>query len=598
MNNPIDLKKIIDHESFIQCPFLITRQFISYCKKRSVHTSEKQLELFEKLGLFFPIARVKFPKIKIKVEIDQELNQRKHLGVLEEGEEWDGDIEEKYAGFGWDRDRVLVWFNEKALWEPSSRKFQDWAKFRDKNGRSKIESYYSIFQCYTLYHLKKATEITSHAEDCFSFNDEKQIEVAKGTSDFAKAIIHSINKNGITGENAPSLCQVLSNRFFPHTQTDRRNISISMPEDWDKYCETWDAKSFFKNLDLTIDDIKNIHDRLSFDVQRIDPLEKWYALISFVSLEQKKKLKGTALLAQTFYSMEHMLRLFYQQLTGETLFAPNESYDWHPDRYHGKGVSKNNLEYLELLANQYHLNPRPNLILVVEGNGEEEQFPRLSVELFGYSFSTLGIEVMNAQGIGGYTGKNSLDKYGALEKFIDYFHNKQTIVFVVLDDEGEGLAKTVTTKLIKAFSKHNQERMVTTREYIHFWKKKNIEFENFSYDEIAGAMSERSNGAYLFSANEIRECETKLKEKESDQLSKCFKEKTGMRLNKRALLGALFEYIIKNSENEFDDQGLALRPVSKVLQRVIKLASLNEQPPSRDSWERNQKTGYFGDIRG
>jgi len=606
MKHFIHLKKLVESESFILCPFVTTDKFISYCKERGIRTSKEQLETFEKLGLFFPVARVKSPKIKIKVEINRELNQRKDFGALQEGEEWDGDLEEEYVHLQWEKDYAKAWMKDGYLWEPSSQIFREWKTFRDKDGDLQVESYYSIFQCYTLHYLKKATEIPAHAENWFGFDDEKQIEVAKQISEFATGRVRSLKEHGIRGECFPLLCQVLSNRFFPFTQTDRRKIGSFMPAistpglrhdwNWDEYCQNWDAHAVLKELDLDTEEIKNLHEEISSDAQGLDPLEKWYALISFVSLDQKKKLRGAALLAQTFYSMEHMLRLFYKKLTGEKLFAPNESYDWHPDRYHGKGVSGNSLEYLEFLANQYHLNPRPKLILVVEGNGEEEQFPRLADELFGYSFSNLGIEVMNVRGVDNFNGEKRVDKYGALEKFIDYYHNRQTIVFVILDDEGR--SKKVRKKLIEAPSKYYKGRMVTKLEYIHLWEKKSIEFENFSHKEIAGAMSEISNGDHTFLADEIQEYENKLEEKESDQLSKYFREKTGLGLDKPALLRTLFGYIIKNSKYEFDDKKAPVRPVSRVLKRVIQLASWNNQPFSRDSWERNQKTGYFGEIKG
>ena len=53
--------------------------------------------------------------------------------------------------------------------------------------------------------------------------------------------------------------------------------------------------------------------------KHVDPLEKWYELVGFVAVSQKKKLEDDALLAQSLYSMEHMLRLFYEDLTGNRL---------------------------------------------------------------------------------------------------------------------------------------------------------------------------------------------------------------------------------------------------------------------------------------
>jgi len=103
MNSLISLQKLIEKEYFICCSLLTTGQFISYCKDRSIDTSRQQLEQFEKLGIFFPIARVKSPKIKIKIEYIENRTRYKDLGVLEHGEEWKGDIEEEYASFWFEK---------------------------------------------------------------------------------------------------------------------------------------------------------------------------------------------------------------------------------------------------------------------------------------------------------------------------------------------------------------------------------------------------------------------------------------------------------------------------------------------------------------
>jgi hypothetical protein len=148
------------------------------------------------------------------------------------------------------------------------------------------------------------------------------------------------------------------------------------------------------------------------------------------------------------------------------------------DNFFGGGVTENELQNLEFLTNKYRLNPRPKLILVVEGNGEAEQFPRLAKELFGYSFPQGGINVVNIQGVGNFTGKKKIDKYGGLERFIDDYHHRQTVVFVVLDDEGR--VSKIKKELLKAHSKYSPNRMVTKEEYIRVWDNKNIEFDNLT----------------------------------------------------------------------------------------------------------------------
>ncbi len=598
MNKMPNLKYIIENEFFITCPFLSTDRFISHCKDRGVRTSRKQLEQFEKLRIFYPIARVRYPKIKIKIEYTDNGKRYRHLGVLKDGEKWSGDIKERYADFWFEKEYAKNWFEEGLLWEPSSRPFQPWETFRDKKRhRQQIENFYSIFQCYTLYNLVQLTKWELGAEWWASYSKEDIDKISSEISDWAKTVISIHQKNGIRGETAVPVCQIVSNRYFPKTQSDRRSIQFPIPGyyynwDWDEYCRNWDAKVMLDDVDMSIDEIKRLHESVASNARFADPLVRWYGLISFVSMEQKKKLKGKALLAQTLYSMEQMLRLFYEELTGDKLNPPDESPNWGKDKFYGKGVTQNELQYLEFLTNQYNLNPRPKLILVVEGDGEAEQFPRLAKEFFGYPFLQLGIEVVNIQGVGSFTGKKNIDRCGALEKFIDDYHYRQTIVFVVLDSEGR--VTKIKEKLLQATSKYDPKRRVTKDEYIHVWKK-NIEFGNFSHDEIARAMTELSEGRYTFQDTEIATCESCFDRNGGDQLSKFFKAKLGYELPKPKLLDRLFGFIISHPKEEFDADGKAKRPVVQVIHKVIELAAKNYQPITFDTWKENQESGYFGD---
>ncbi len=600
MENLISLQQIIENEYFILCPFLTTDQFISYCKDRSINTSRKQLEQFEKLNIFKPIARVKIPKIKIKIEYIENGRRYKDLGILNDDEKWEGDTKEEYAHFWFDKKYAMNWLEEKILWEPSSCGFQDWESFHDNDHHEFIISYYSIFQCYTLYNIILSTKMELHAEWWCTYSEKDIANLVEQISKWAKSRIDSLKDKGTRGEVVPIICQVLSNRFFPKTQTDRRTITLSISGhyhgwDWYKYCRQWDSNAVLKELGLSIDKILKIHELLTMDARWADPLERWYGLINFISLEQKKKLKGKALLSQLIYSMEHMIRLFYEELTDKNLYPPDENIGWKKDIYYGEGVTDNNLQYLEFLTNQYHLNPRPKLILIVEGNGEEEQIPRLAKELYGLSFPNLGIEIVNIGGIAGFTGKKKLDRYGALEKFIDHYHNRQTIVFVVLDKEGR--TETIRNKLINAQSKYYNNRFVTKAEYIHLWEHRTIEFENFSNEEIAKAMSEINRGQYIFTPLDVERCKQEFKTKESDHLSKLFREKTGYNLQKTALLKTLFDIIIINHQNEFNSKKEPIRPITKLLSKIIKLASMNHQPTCIATWQRNQESGYVGDIK-
>ncbi len=596
MNKMPNLKYVIEKELFMICPFLPTDHFIQYCKDRGIQTSSEQLEQleqFEKLGILYPIARVRYPKIKTKIEYVDNGKRYRDLGILQDGEEWAGEIKEDYAGFYFQKEYAMGWLEEGHLWNPASQPFRKWETFNDEKGYRQTESFYSIFQCYALYKLIRLTKIELRAEAWVSHSKE-DINVTSKVLDWAEKEIAGLQKNGIKGEAAVATCQIISNRYFPITQSDRRSIQVYGNEYWHKYCRDWNAKAVLDDLGMTIDELKQLQELVAFDAKYVDPLVQWYELISFVSVGEKKKLKGKALFAQTLYSMEQMLRLFYEELTGNKLLAPDESPIWKKDKFYGEGVTKNELQYLECLTNQYHLNPRPQLILVVEGDGEAEQFPRLAKELFGYSFPQVGIEVVNIQGVGNFTGKKKTDKYGALERFIDDYHYRQTIVFVVLDNEGR--VPVIKKRLIGACSKCYPKRKVTKNEYIHVWDK-NIEFDNFSPDEIARAMTELGEGRYIFKADDIADCEKYFNAKKGNHLEEFFKKKVNYDLLKVELLKILFGFILSHPETEFDAEGKAKRPVVQVIQKVIELALKNYyRPVTWDIWQKNQESGFFGDL--
>ena len=591
------LDYIIENDSCIACPLYPADSFISYCINRGIRTSKGQLEQFEKLGIFYPIARVNYPKIKLKIEYVDGGQRIRDIGILKDGEEWSGAIEERYASFPFEKEDIKNWNEEGLLWNPSSRPFQQWKHFVDEEGDRKTESFYSIFQCYTLYKLCQSTRVEIGAEWWATYADEEVNRFIDEVSRWAKIVISDHQKNKNAAEAAADICQAISNRYFPETQSDRRTIRISGYYDhrtWEECCRKWDTKAVLTNIGISTEKLRHLQERVAIDARFADPLEHWYGLISFVSVDQKEKLQDKALLAQTLYSMEHMLRLFYKDITGDELPQPDELQERWKDRFYGDGVTKNELHYLEFLANQYHLNPRPNLILVVEGYGEAEQLPRLVKELLGYSFSRLGIEIVNIQGVGNFIGKKrgTKDKYGALERLIDAYHHRQTIVFVVLDNE-ERVPK-IKEKLTKAPSKFYPKRKVTKDEYIHVWDK-NIEFDNFSHDEIAQAMTILGEYGYTFQSNEIADCECLSTPKKRDTLSELFEKKLNRGLEKPKLLEILFQFIISNAKNEFELTGKGKRHVVQLLQKISRLAARNYQPVTLRSWKETQESGYLGE---
>jgi len=584
---------IIENEFFITCPLLRTDDFIKYCIERDIPTSREQLESFEKLGIFYPLARVQYPKIINKIEYINDGKQYKILGRLKDGEQWLGDIKEEYAQLFFEKEYLMNWLEEGCLWEPSASHFQEWKTFRDDKGHRQVENFYSIFQCYELKSLLSFMRTKVAAESLLDSDT-----AIKSICDWAKGRVEYCKKRANKEDILAYICQILSNRYYPQTQTDQRLINITVSgfshHDWDwyEYCHRWDAKSPLDYLKVDVDKIKQLQEVISRTAKSIDPLEKWYELVSFISVDKKKILKGDALFAQTLYSMEHMLRLFYKDITGDELLPPDESSYFDKKKYYGEGIIEDELKYLEFIANQYNLNPRPKLILVVEGEGEEQQFPRLSKELLNITFPVLGIEIVNLAGVGNFTGKKGMDKYGALEKFIDYYHSQQTIIFVILDNEGR--VQKIKQKLVNAQSKFCPKRYITKEDYIYIWDK-SVEFDNFSPSELASAMTELSEKRYVFSSAEIENSLSSFGA-QTNPLGRLYQEKLGYGLDKPKLLEVLFSFVISNPKDEFDDKKNPKRDIVKIILRIADLASRNYQSTTKEIKERHQESGWFGDL--
>lgn len=91
MASTFDVQYLIDNQLLVTCPLLPAKRFVKYCKERGIRISEKQLERFEELGIFQPVARVRYPKDesehpKTSLKFEEVDGKRTYHGTLEEGE--------------------------------------------------------------------------------------------------------------------------------------------------------------------------------------------------------------------------------------------------------------------------------------------------------------------------------------------------------------------------------------------------------------------------------------------------------------------------------------------------------------------------------
>jgi hypothetical protein len=586
------LRYLVEADALVVCPPITASRFVDHCRDRGIDVDLQRLEKLEQLGVIFPLARVEYPVIQMKVDRDA-AGLPRDLGMLNEGEAWKGELREEYSRFSFRRDWASTWLESGWLWDPRERPFASWDSFWEEGQRlPKIESFYSIFQAYSLRYFLTSSTTRVLVEFAVQWKDDPPLAAAERIGKLAAMVVDNARKK-LRGDDAVFLAQAVSNRYFFQTQSDRRTIRVSSdPFDewsWDECVRGWNAQNVAVRLKLDAAEVAAIQQDVSMLVQGADPLARWYDLLSFVSVDKRQELKGDAQFAQFGYSMDAMLRFFYRDLTGKSLRPPSER---HAGLHQNDSASEEPtlLEQLEYIVNAYYLNPRPRLILVVEGDGEEEALPVLARDLLGLDLGGVGIEVRNLHGIGEFTGSRHRDRYGALEKFIEDHHYRQTIVFCILDNEGQA-AKT-RERLLKARSQLVPSRLLTCPEYLRLWNDC-IEFDNFSDSEIATAMIRIGDGRHLFAESEIAQLRVNgPRGRRGDPLAQLYATELKYDLDKKALLRELTSLILADPERELADP--PPRPIVQILRRVVDLAAMNHQPVSGDIWQRNQDTGYFG----
>ena len=86
--------------------------------------------------------------------------------------------------------------------------------------------------------------------------------------------------------------------------------------------------------------------------------------------------------------------------------------------------------------------------------------------------------------------------------YIDANHDKQALVFVVLDNENN--ADKIKDSLIKTASAFFPKRTITRDEYVYLWNH-SIEVDNFTSAEIAHVVTKHCERDHIFTEAEVKE---------------------------------------------------------------------------------------------
>jgi hypothetical protein len=587
------LREFLELDAFRVCPLLETNDFLKLGKSNGIDVTAELLEQFEKKSLFYPLLRVQFPIHREKLQPLAD-GRVQGCGTLREGEVWEGRVRETYVWPNFSRHDLRQWMGESLLYSPETRPFQTWDTFRDEQRRARIGSYYSPFQLFTLKFQLAGTGLLLNAAFLADYSDDDFEKFKEQLKEFAAWGSDPKSRLDNPRFDAVILAQAIASRYYPPARGDLRTMTLPGDWDWYEYSRSWSAQAVAARFGISPADVRRYCEMLDNELFFADPLEDWDDLLRFVNLSARKRLKGDAQYGQGIRAMRQMFSLFFKDLTGEALaprkgtlieqYALNKGSKLARLSEHRRSRAESEVDLLEFVVNRYGLNPRPALVLFVEGEGEEAAIPKLIARRYGMNMAVAGIQIRSLSGVAGFTGSKKGERYGALEKVVEELHLNQTAVFVILDNEGR--VSQVRKKLAAKESKYSPKRTVIRREFIHIWKR-SIELDNFTPEEIAAALTLTAEGRYQFTAEEVATASASFGRR-GDPISDLFAAKVQYGLPKRESLCHLIDRL------PLEDPSTLNRPLLVLVDQIVQIAALNHKPTFVDTWFENQESGYLG----
>ena len=562
-------RAIVESGAVLACRVLGTDAFVRFCSKRGLKINRERLIRLERLRLFAPVFRVLTPNN------DETLFNIPILG------------ENNWFVKGWAYDTTSVPQNHAVPTHTD----------RDQEG------YYSVFQVDYLQVVLTEMTLQVQLDGFLDREDGKPIDWQKKGirwMEYTEQSASSLRDHEFRRAIA-LLCQHISNRYYPQTQSDMRTrrtsrghssdrwVSVNaLKWEWETEVYRWDPKKTEKLYGLTPEKLRHAYETLAITQAHCDPIAHWYQLTQFISLHERERLKDDALRAETLRAGAHLLRLLHQDLYEEELPHPNEVAGTIINHIPELEVRSDTRRYLEFVTNRFGINPQPRLSLIVEGESEEAAITQIFEEYYGLHLGTLGIEIIVLGSVNNATGNKKQDRFTAILRLIDYLHHHQTFAFLLLDDEN--YASDLKKEAKKRISILSDSRYVTRPEYIRIWKD-SFEFDNFSCAEIANALNELAQGYATFTNKEV--LGVKKQNNPGSELKKLYRNKSNYDLQKIKLS----EILVRNMMLPSAKRKIENRPIIKILNKVEILAARNHLPTTHRLWEINQGSKYLGKKR-
>jgi hypothetical protein len=319
----------------------------------------------------------------------------------------------------------------------------------------------------------------------------------------------------------------------------------------------------------------------------LDPLAEWSDLVEKIAYQERQKLRYEALLAQDYRDLGTLMVLLLRDLG---VMKPYEELQdifdasgrdqetgaphWRVEKF-GREHLDDHFYQLELIANDYDINPKPRGIIFTEG--DEWRALEVLFRARGFDPAVLGIEFRSIHSIGNFN-------FHHWRGFLEYMHEKQVIVYFAIDSERKDLQQQIEkfTTSPRLTQVEGLARVLPSKKRIWAWAK-SFEESNFTDAEIALGFT--ALGKPL-SAQEVERA--RVNPQRTKGLAKDLLESHGP-LSKPELDIALVRALLATADTRSD-----LRPVEAFVDEAGRTIALNHQPTHSESIAFNRKSGYLG----
>lgn len=448
-------------------------------------------------------------------------------------------------------------------------------------------TFYSTFQIWQVYHFLHHPNDQIDSQNYY-VDFRKILELLIAIQDF---YLPEIRSNQRTGEVHDYGGQVAVSGTYMNSKSEYVLSGIRNWHAEDISSGNLNPSELLQNSGLSIENVIRWIQRIESEAKNIDPIPDLRLLLRYVPHSRRELLRFDALLAGDFFEIVQILaRFLMDHILYDDSSSLKEQGEFLSYKVHA-GIHQTQLQryetalnepfqMLEYLTNSFTLNPKPRAIIFTEG--EEWRAIESLYNSYGFDTKLLGIELRSIYGAGQFSFTN-------WRFFIEYMHEKQVLIYFVLDSEGR--VSTQAKRLLESkrmFQIDDLEKVVPSQDRICIWDN-SFEEANFMDVEISQALAMQQ---VALSEEQIRVVRNDTKRGKKGLIN-ALKDTYNSQIDKPRLAIDLAKILIKQRQNANIEE-TELRRVEKFIQASGELIALNHQPSTPELRQKNFRTGLLG----